>query len=116
MANIKLSDEELQNLQQIQNGNKAVVTELGQIALAQLDLDKRQENVETFIDNLRTNETQLAKALEEKYGKGTINIDTGEFLPSETIATGAPEVNLPTLEGQEVDVEEKKDKKSSKKK
>ena len=115
MAVSKLTDEELQSLQQIQSNNQAIVREFGQIALAELDLDKRRENAETFLENLRKAEADTAKALEDKYGRGNINMETGEFISEDPIPTGAPDVSLPKLEKQESIEVEKVAKKSSKK-
>lgn len=76
---IKLTEEEIQSLKQIQNNNKVIVEEFGKISILELDLDTRRERAENFLKELRAGETELAKSLEEKYGKGTVNIDTGEF-------------------------------------
>jgi len=97
MATTKLSNEELQQLQQIQNKNRAVVQELGQIALAEIDLDKRQENAETFLENLRKEEAELGKALQDKYGQGNVNLETGEFEGVEATSTGAETVEIPKI-------------------
>lgn len=105
MATSKLTQEELQQLQQTQNSNQALVQELGQIALAQIDLDKRQENAETFLDNLRKSEADIAKALEDKYGRGSINLETGEIVTEDPIPTGNESVELPKLSKDEVEVE-----------
>lgn len=86
MANQKLTREELEKLQEIQQKNSALVQELGQIGLTQLNLDKRQENAEAYLEELRKEESSFAKELEDKYGQGTIDIQKGEFIPSETPA------------------------------
>ena len=115
MATNKLTQEELQKLQQIQSSNTAVVQEFGQIALAELDLQNRRKNAENFLANLRNDETELAKSLEEKYGRGSINIETGEFISEDPIPTGAESVELPKLEKEELAKEAKESKKESKK-
>ena len=89
MANQKLTREELEKLQEIQQKNAALVQELGQIGLMQLNLDKRQENAEAYLDNLRKEESAFAKELEEKYGTGSIDLEKGEFIPSEQSAPAA---------------------------
>ena len=114
MANNKLTKEELQSLTDIRNKNNAVVQEFGSIALAQLDLDKRQENAENFLNNLRQEESKLAKELEDKYGRGNINLETGEFVSDEPIATGAESVDLPQIE-EPADTEVEEPKKEDKK-
>jgi hypothetical protein len=98
MANQKLTREELEKLQEIQQKNQALVSELGQIGLAQLNLDKRQENAETYLENLRKEESEFAKELEDKYGTGSIDLEKGEFIPSEQPAEEAPATETKTVE------------------
>ena len=98
MANQKLTREELEKLQEIQQKNSALVQELGQIGLAQINLEKRQENAEKYLDGLREEESAFAKELEEKYGTGSIDLEKGEFIPSEQKAEEAPATETKTVE------------------
>ena len=50
MANNKLTKEELQSLQDIRNNNAAVIQEFGNIAITQLDVDKRKASAENFLN------------------------------------------------------------------
>jgi len=79
MKKIKLTEEEIQTLKELENRNIAIVKEFGQISIAEYNLDKRRDRAEEFIEKLRKLETDIAKQLEEKYGKGTVNTTTGEF-------------------------------------
>ena len=81
MANKKLTQEEVTQIKEIQDRMSAIQTEFGQLELAKLDLDQRRKNVVTYLDETRQKEVDLVKVLEEKYGKGTINLDTEEFVP-----------------------------------
>lgn len=90
MANQKLTREELEKLQEIQQKNAALIQELGQIGLTQINLEKRQENAEAYLENLRKEESEFAKELEAKYGTGSIDLEKGEFIPSEQPAQAAP--------------------------
>jgi hypothetical protein len=98
MANQKLTREELEKLQEIQQKNSALVQELGQIGLAQINLEKRQENAEKYLDGLREEESAFAKELEDKYGTGSIDLEKGEFIPSEQPAQEAPATETKTVE------------------
>jgi hypothetical protein len=98
MATQKLTREELEKLQEIQQKNSALVQELGQIGLAQINLEKRQENAEKYLDGLREEESAFAKELEEKYGTGSIDLEKGEFIPSEQPAQEAPATETKTVE------------------
>jgi hypothetical protein len=75
----KLQQEEIDALLDIQKKNKIVLEEFGKISILEIDLDNRRERAEKFLTDLRSAEDQLARALEDKYGKGTVNIDKGEF-------------------------------------
>jgi type II secretory pathway component PulJ len=81
MENQKLLQEELQLIDDIQKRMQAVKTELGQLALAKIDLKNRKVNVENYLTETQEMETKLVKDLEEKYGKGSIDIQNGEFIP-----------------------------------
>lgn len=78
----KLSQEELNLLHESRQNNKAVVNELGQISILEENLKNRKDNALKYLEQLRLKETELAKALEDKYGKGTVDIDTGIFIPT----------------------------------
>lgn len=95
MANQKLSQEELQQIQDIQTRMQAVKTELGQLALAEIDLKNRRVNVENYLTETQDLETNLVKVLEDKYGKGSIDIQNGEFIPAQT---ETPKDVVPTVE------------------
>lgn len=83
MANQKLSQEELQQIEDIQKRMQAVKTELGQLGLAELDLKNRRTNVENYLADTQDIEAKLVKELEDKYGKGSIDLQNGEFIPLE---------------------------------
>ena len=78
----KLSDQEVKQINVVQDNRQKVINELGQIKLAELNLEKRLENAETTLEELQQQENELAKYMETKYGNGVIDIDTGEFTPS----------------------------------
>lgn len=79
MKTIKLADEEIQALEKIKSHNESVVKEFGLINIAQINLDNRKLRAEKFLSNIRDTEIDVAKSLEDKYGKGTVNLSTGEF-------------------------------------
>jgi|TARA_R100000030_G_scaffold32094_1_gene23672 phosphopantetheine adenylyltransferase len=81
MAKKKLSKKELEQIQDIQNRMSAVKTELGQLALAEIDLKNRRTNVENYLAETKNMETELVTNLENSYGKGSIDLNEGTFLP-----------------------------------
>jgi hypothetical protein len=87
METKKLSQEELQQIQDIQSKNQAITMEFGQIELVKMNLKERKDNAVAFLQELRQEETALAKSLEEAYGKGSIDLEKGEFIPLEAEVT-----------------------------
>ena len=83
METKKLSQEELKQIQEIQNKSQAITVEFGQIELLKIQLKSRRANAEEFLKELGQEEKTLAEALETAYGKGSINLEKGEFTPYE---------------------------------
>ena len=82
MANTKLTQEELQTIAELQQKNNAVVSELGQIELSRMAVEARRANAETYLADLRKEEDEFGKTLSDKYGIGSIDLDSGEFVPA----------------------------------
>jgi len=83
METKQLSQEELQQIKSIQENSQAIIQEFGQIELAKLDLEDRIQNAKTFLKDLKEQEKTLSEFLEQKYGKGSLNLETGQFTPLE---------------------------------
>ena len=82
MANTKLTQEELQTIAELQQKNNAVVSELGQIELTRMAVEARRANAETYLADLRKEEDEFGKTLSDKYGAGSIDLESGEFVPA----------------------------------
>ena len=85
----KFSEEELKQVKEIQDGYFDVQSRLGQVAVAKIRLEKQFNELEEHENNLhkRFNELQETErkfldSVTEKYGQGTLNPDTGEFIPN----------------------------------
>ena len=89
METKKLTTEEIQRITELQQKNNALATELGQIELIKLNLQLRREAAEKFLEELRSEEQELGKELTDKYGSGSINLETGEFVPAPQEAPAA---------------------------
>ena len=79
---IKLEQEELQQIAQIQQVSQNITMEYGNIELAKKAIHARTQRADEALEALRGNEQELAKSLEEKYGQGSINLQDGTFLPA----------------------------------
>ena len=91
MENQKLTQEELQSIGELQQKNNAVVAELGQIELTRMAVESRRANAEAYLAELRKEEEEFGKTLSDKYGAGSIDLESGEFVPAPAEETEAAE-------------------------
>jgi len=83
METKKLSQEELQQIKDLQAKSQAVTSEFGQIELFKIQLKARRKNAEDLLKELEQEEKTLAEYLESIYGKGSVDLDKEEFTPFE---------------------------------
>lgn len=90
MSEIKFTTEELAKISQIQNDYQALGIQLVQTKLSikntTSQLDKLQSQEQTLTDKVvevSEAESALAQELETKYGKGSIDMETGIFTPAQ---------------------------------
>jgi predicted nucleic acid-binding Zn-ribbon protein len=76
-----LTKEELDNLKTLKKEFEELTKNAGSITLQIMDLEMYKDQIKTQLIDIRDKETKLIKDLENKYGLGTISIDTGEFIP-----------------------------------
>jgi len=82
MSNTTLTAEEIQQLTEIQTQAQQIALELGNLEITKIQLEKRKEEVITFLNEFKAKEQELGKVLSDKYGNGTIDLEKGEFIPS----------------------------------
>jgi len=51
--------------------------------LTKKEIEARKVEIVKFYNELKEEEAELGKTLSEKYGVGSINTESGEFIPSE---------------------------------
>ena len=78
---MKLTQEDLKILEMLKSNKDNFFIELGQIKYSEMLLEQRNDNAFDFLTKLKEQEISTMKTLEDKYGKGSINLDTGEFTP-----------------------------------
>lgn len=79
----KFTEEELKLLTNLQTKSQNATLQFGQLYLAKIRLDEQETALKNYVKSIEEEEANLAKELSDKYGKGSINIDTGEFTPIE---------------------------------
>ncbi len=80
---VKLEDSEIQKIVDIQQRANRLSMELGKIELSKLSLDKKKDQVISMLPELEKDENLLMEILKSKYGNGTIDLETGEFVKQE---------------------------------
>ena len=88
---VKFTDEELQSLQELQNTYASISTQFGQLKVSRINLERQlngldevERQLEQNWEENRQTESDLVKSLNEKYGAGSLNPQTGEFIPQPT--------------------------------
>ena len=76
-----LTNEDLKTLETLRDNKNNFFTELGHIKYNEMLLEQKNDNAFDFLTKLKELEISTMKTLEDKYGKGSINLDTGEFTP-----------------------------------
>lgn len=81
--------EDIDFVKSLQSKYARTTAQIGQIEIELHLLNKRLEQTKdlreklfTDYSNLQTEETELVKKLNEKYGDGVLDIDSGKFIPS----------------------------------
>ena len=85
----KLDEAELNTLTALRQRSQEKVMQFGEIEMEIIFLQGRIDEMlkmkETFKQELKTmqeEELKVSRDLEEKYGKGNLNLETGEFIPA----------------------------------
>ena len=86
---IKFNDEELKQLESLQNDYSQKQVELGQIHVQRLllnqqlaELQNRQSEIEQQYIEIQGREKPMVDVLNEKYGAGQLDPETGVFTPT----------------------------------
>ena len=77
----KFNKEELDKIEILQKSITTLTARFGSLQISKIRLEKEENSLKLNLDNLFNQEKELAKSLTEKYGKGTLNPETGEFTP-----------------------------------
>ena len=79
----KFTPEEIESLKNIQIRMDQIISQLGRVHLSQIKLDEQERLVKDEISKIEKEEQDLAKTLSDKYGRGSVDIETGTFTPTE---------------------------------
>jgi len=84
-----ITQEELKSIEELRGKSTDLIFEFGQTEMEIMmtekrltDLKSHKSSLETKYKELQDTETLLVQSLNEKYGAGTLNIESGEFVAS----------------------------------
>jgi len=76
---IQLSKEELENIKQLQTTQQNLINNFGQVEYQLQVLETQKDKLIESLVQLREEEVNLGKSLTEKYGNGSIDLESGLF-------------------------------------
>ena len=87
---IKFTQEELDSLSNLKNTYAQLELALGRVEMARIQVEQRAEQIEgeklsleAQLNELQKQERVLVESLNEKYGAGNLDPNTGVFTPNE---------------------------------
>lgn len=81
MEPIKLTEQELKNLELIQLRRAAMKEELSEIGFHEIKVETKKVKVRQFYEETLELEKKYAEDLQVKYGRGSVDTETGTFTP-----------------------------------
>ena len=80
MANKKLTQEEVKQLDNLQHQKTNMLAQLGNMEITMMKLQKEKEKGLEAIQELEQSEQFYYKVLQEKYGQGRLDLQAKEFI------------------------------------
>ena len=77
----KFTTDELKELQELQDKINALTYQFGPLQISKVKWQEQEDFLKTQLNSLNQEESKVAKKLTDKYGKGSLNTETGEFIP-----------------------------------
>ena len=74
-----LTEEEKNTLKDIQQKTQVLIAELGEIELIKIQLENRHQSAKSFLNELTDKEEEFNQSIFQKYGKSSVNPETGEI-------------------------------------
>jgi hypothetical protein len=75
------SSKELNNIKTLREEINGLAIQFGHLYISKIKLEEQEKLLKDKMSSLETNEKNLAKELTSKYGKGSIDLETGTFTP-----------------------------------
>ena len=79
---VKFTEEEIKSLRTLQNQVQQITIRFGQLHMSKLRLEETESVLKQKLSELQKEEIALAKSLSDKYGEGSLDIETETFTPA----------------------------------
>lgn len=76
-----LTQEEIDKIKKLKEQFEDLTINAGNIEIQIMNLQLQKDQIKSNLQQLQQQEKVIAQELEEKYGDGTISLESGEFLP-----------------------------------
>ena len=70
-------------IKKLQTNLTSIGAQFGQIKIAKMKLEDQEIVLKEQLSLLTKEENSIAKAFTDKYGRGSLDVETGEFTPTE---------------------------------
>ena len=77
-----IPSQDIDKIKKLQEDLTSIGTQFGQIKIAKMKLEDQEIVLKKQLDLLSKEENSIAKAFTDKYGKGSLDVETGEFTPT----------------------------------
>ena len=81
---IKFTNDEIDEVKSIQKNYIEIQREFGQLYLTKLNFKKQEEELTKRLENAESAEQSFLDKVNQKYGRGSLNPETGVFTPEES--------------------------------
>ena len=76
-----LTQEEIDKIKKLKDQFEDLTINAGNVEIQIMNLQLQKDQIKSNFQQLQQQEKVIAQELEEKYGDGTISLESGEFLP-----------------------------------
>ena len=80
-SSVSFSQEELNELSDLKNKITQLSVEFGTLTISKIKLEEQEILLKNKLSSLEEKEKSIAKTLTDKYGKGSIDLESGTFTP-----------------------------------
>jgi|TARA_R100001463_G_scaffold847_2_gene3818 hypothetical protein len=78
----KFTEDEMKKIKEFKGLYDTMTIRMGQVSVERMVLDKTENDIKTKWNETLDSEREFVDSLSKKYGQGSIDLDTGVFMPA----------------------------------